>query len=157
MIQRIQTIYLLLAFLCAAGLFFMPVYSVQTQDPGIFNLMDDHTLDIFDHILLFLLALAAALLSLINIFLFRNRKLQIAIGKGVIWSTIIFMISTALFLYFEFAGAREAAYEAGILFESEGRFRYGVLLPFLVVIFAVLAVRNIRKDEALVRSTERLI
>ncbi len=119
--------------------------------------MDDHTLDIFDHILLFLLALAAALLSLINIFLFRNRKLQIAIGKGVIWSTIIFMISTALFLYFEFAGAREAAYEAGILFESEGRFRYGVLLPFLVVIFAVLAVRNIRKDEALVRSTERLI
>jgi len=157
MIQRIQSIYLFLAFVCALGLFIWPIYTVSTDEPYLFNRMSDEVFNIFDSILLLALSAAAAALSIINIFLYRNRKLQMSIGRGVVWATFIFMAATAGLLYLEFDTARETAYEAGILFESDGRFRVGVLLPFLIIIFSVLAVRNIKKDEKLVKSTERLI
>ncbi|MEN8835303.1 MAG: DUF4293 domain-containing protein [Polaribacter sp.] len=142
MIQRIQSIYLLLASIVSGGLIF--VFNLwNTIKEKIF------VVDLFLREALFfkvipLLFLASAILSLIALFLFKNRKLQFVIGRIIILINL-FLLGLLMCLSLNLSGETVVS-EKGI----------GMFLPILVVLLIVFANKAIKKDEDLVKSVDRL-
>lgn len=135
MIQRIQTLYLLLAAGISAGLIF--VFHLWTTNEGVkFHAQDDMVyLGLF---------LGSAVLSLISIFMYKNRQTQFVLGR---LNMILNVILLGFFVYQSLNVSGEAdVSEKGI----------GVLLPVLSIVLLVLANRAIKKDEDLVKSVDRL-
>ncbi|HMG15954.1 MAG TPA: DUF4293 domain-containing protein [Saprospiraceae bacterium] len=149
MIQRIQSIFLLLASLFVLSLF-MPSVALATADmsksailpaflqDGIFNLKDSD--------LLLFLVLGAGVLALISIFLFKNRKTQMKIVALM----MIVSLAVAVIAFWLFYHNTEN------IKEGVAHLDYGMAGPFLSIIFGSLANRAIRKDEKLVKSMDRL-
>ena len=144
MIQRIQTIFLLLAALAFFSLFGLDFASSNAEHAGF---LSDKAFDIQDHIALTVLAGLGGVLALVTIFLFNNRKLQLRLGYGVILLAIALPVVAIALFYGQFN-----ALPSGV------KLTYGIGLaaPVLSLIFGVLANRFINKDEKLVRSMDRL-
>ena len=135
MLQRIQTIYLLIAAGISAGLIF--VFDLWITNEGVsFFAKDD---------LLYLgLFCGSTVLSLIAIFMFKNRKSQFVMGR---LNIILNFILLGLFVYRSLNLSGETTVsEKGI----------GILLPIFSIVFLVLANKAIKKDEELVKSVDRL-
>ena len=139
MLQRIQTLYLTTALVCTGLLFYFPVWS-SGESTGL------GTYGAGSHLTLFLLTTILGTVQLISIFLFRNRKLQLTFcWLGLLMA--MSYISLVLILY---------------ILENQGmtNFSYGIqlgsILPIAIILFKYLAIRNIRKDEELIRSMNRL-
>ena len=86
MIQRIQTVYLLIAFVIMGILPF--IFPLETTKAGVV-FAKDHMVDLA-------LFLGSAALSLITIFLFNNRKLQFVLCR---LNLILNLILLGLFVY----------------------------------------------------------
>ena len=135
MIQRIQTLYLLIATAISAGLIFVfDLYKVKNQ--ALVFAKDDY---------LYLgLFLGSALLSLISIFSYKNRKSQFVLGR---LNIILNFILLGVFVYQSLNLSGETLVsEKGI----------GLILPIFSIVFLVLANKAIKKDEDLVKSVDRL-
>ena len=135
MIQRIQTLYLLLAAGISGGLIF--VFNLWTNNEGVkVFAQDDYTyLGLF---------LGSALLSLISIFRFKNRKSQFMLGRLNIILNFI-LLGFFVYLSLNLSGGTDVP-EKGI----------GMLLPIFSIVCLVLANKAIKKDEDLVKSVDRL-
>ena len=136
MIQRIQTIYLLISAGISAGLTFV-FHLWTTLKETFFFAKDD--------MVYFGLFLGSAALSLISIFMFKNRKSQFMLGR---LNIILNFILLGLFVYrsLNLSGETSDVSEKGI----------GMLLPIISIVFLVLANKAIKKDEDLVKSVDRL-
>lgn len=134
MLQRIQTVYLLLAVLVSGVLpFFVSVYTENGE--AVTVLTNTMYLIAFEIV---------AVLALIAIFLFKNRKNQFVLNR----LNIIFnLILLGVFVYrsLTLSGESEIS-EKGI----------GMFLPIISIVFLVLANKAIKKDEDLVKSVDRL-
>jgi hypothetical protein len=135
MIQRIQTLYLLLAVVISAGLIF--VFDLWTNNEGVkVFALDDYTyLGLF---------LGSAVLSLVSIFRFKHRKSQFVMGR---LNIILNFILLGFFVYqsLNLSGETNVS-EKGI----------GMLLPVFSIVCLALANKAIKKDEDLVKSVDRL-
>jgi len=89
--------------------------------------------------------IASAILALIAIFMFKNRKFQFVLGR---LNIILNFILLGLFVYrsLSISGETSDVSEKGI----------GILLPIFSIVFLVLANKAIKKDEDLVKSVDRL-
>jgi len=136
MIQRIQTIYLLIVAGISAGLIFLFNLWVTIEELVVFAK---------DEIVYFSMFMASAILALIAIFMFKNRKFQFVLGR---LNIILNFILLGLFVYrsLSISGETSDVSEKGI----------GILLPIFSIVFLVLANKAIKKDEDLVKSVERL-
>jgi hypothetical protein len=137
-IQRIQSVYLLLASIIGGSLFALPFATGPQQKEGIFV---DGLLDVNDNMGLFTLAILVALLALSTIFLYNNRVLQMNLNK------LNIVLSLALFGF------------AGYLFYSVSTVAtigVGLFSPLLFIVFVAMANKNIKGDEKLVRDSNRL-
>ena len=135
MLQRIQTVYLLLSAVISAGLIF--VFQLWTTQSG----QPFYAQDNLFYIGLFI---TSAVLSLISIFSYKNRKSQFVLGR---LNIILNFILLGLFVYQSLNISGEAnVSEKGI----------GILLPIFSIVFLVLANKAIKKDEELVKSVDRL-
>ncbi|WP_299058709.1 DUF4293 domain-containing protein [uncultured Polaribacter sp.] len=142
MIQRIQSIYLLIATAISGGLIF------------VFDLWNNlkvavFALDLFTRESLLLkvipvLFLLSAMVSFLSIFLFKNRKLQFVVGRLVILINL-FLLGLLIYVSLTLPGEISIS-EKGI----------GMFLPILVILLIVLANKAIKKDEDLVKSVDRL-
>jgi hypothetical protein len=92
-----------------------------------------------------IIVILVAVLSLITIFLFKNRKLQLLFS--VILTGLISVLILVSFYY-----------SYSVISEYDATFVPGVkmALPFLQLIFSILAYRGIKKDDQLVKSYDRL-
>jgi len=144
MIQRIQTIFLLLAALAFFSLFGLDFLSsnINTQ-----QFLADKSFDIQDHIALTVLAALGGVLALATIFLFENRSLQMRFGYLVMLLSIALPAVAAILFYQEWSGISNTA---------KLTLQLGLAAPALSLIFSILANRFIRKDEKLVKSMDRL-
>jgi hypothetical protein len=99
-----------------------------------------------ESLLLFANDIIAAVLAVIAIFLFKNRSTQIKFtGFGIIASIILIALEVWKIGEFEAANG-----------SIKGTYYWGALLPIAMAIFFVLAAINIRKDNKLVKSLDRL-
>ncbi|MEZ5039147.1 MAG: DUF4293 domain-containing protein [Saprospiraceae bacterium] len=142
MIQRIQSIFLLLAAAAIFGLFGLPFAS--TNEPVAASpLFADQKYNILDHTALLGLFVLAGLLCFLAIFLFKQRKWQMRLSIGAILGTLAGLAVTGVFFSQDSAAASASI---GI----------GIGLPVIAIIFVMLAYQYIKKDEALVKSMDRL-
>lgn len=135
MLQRIQSVYLLLAAANSLGLIF--VFHLWITNEG--NIVYAQ-----DKILYFVAFITSSVLSIITIFLFKNRKLQFVLGR---LNIILNFLLLGFFVYLSLNISGETVVsEKGI----------GVFLPIISIVFLALANKAIKKDEDLVKSVDRL-
>jgi glucan phosphoethanolaminetransferase (alkaline phosphatase superfamily) len=144
MIQRIQSIFLLLAAGGAFGVFAAPFATTQEAAQG--TVFADTVFNVQDHLGLIVLFALAGLLALVGIFLFKNRKLQM---RMAIFAFIANLAAVALGAYF-FIQAEQTMGDRNV------QATVGAYLPIATFIFTLLAYRFIKKDEQLVKSMDRL-
>lgn len=136
MIQRIQTIYLLLAFVATGILpFVFPLWTV-TGGKDYFFMQNQ----------IYVIALGlSTTLTLLSIVSYKKRQNQFVIGR---LNIILNLILLGLFVYrsLNLSGETPAVSEKGI----------GMFLPVLAIVLLVLANKAIKKDEDLVKSVDRL-
>ena len=142
MIQRVQTVYLLMASIMSGVLIF--VFNLwKSIEKSIFAL-DLLTSESNLLKLIPILFLVAASLAFVAIFIFKNRKLQFVVGRFTI---LINLILLGLLIYVSLTLPGEASVsEKGI----------GMFIPILAILLLVLANKAIKKDEDLVKSVDRL-
>jgi len=144
MIQRIQSIFLLLASGSAFSLFAFPFASAGNV--GTTSIFADGLYNIMDNIGLIVLFCLAGALSFIAIFLFKDRKKQLLLGRIAITANIIGLVLAVILFMNDNQMASDVTPDDG----------FGAYLPFLFLVFAFFANYFINKDEKLVRSMDRL-
>jgi hypothetical protein len=146
MIQRIQTIFLLLSGAAFAALLLYPFATSAPVAQLANHFFADGEYSIMDNLVLELMVLAGVLLAFVNIFLFRKRKTQVKIGYLLVILSILIPVVAYLYFTNQAVTLGESAIEDGP----------GIYLPIVSLVFALLANRFIRKDEKLVNSMDRL-
>jgi hypothetical protein len=156
MIQRIQTLFLAAIVLLGVAAFFLPIMSF-TNDGATFimNLYKTVASEDFTIILTKNMGVGAMqgivqLTALATLLLFKNRSLQIKIGKLTIL-LIAFQIA-AIVMYSDTVKSLLGTNPEAVIID----FNFGAILPVLSLICAYLAVHFIKKDDKLVRSADRL-
>jgi Domain of unknown function (DUF4293) len=146
MIQRIQTIYLLAAAALLGGAYFLPFAQANVAPEGLLvanTAFADGQLTLNDSQGGLGSVIVAAIFCIIAIFRYSNRLRQLSsVWVGFLGA----LIGSGLMAYEFFGGAPPVKAALGV----------GGLLPIAAMICMLLAVRAIRKDEALVKSIDRL-
>jgi hypothetical protein len=148
MIQRVQSIYLLLAaiFFCTA--FFLPFLTIDMSGSGVLQpALSDGRFDYADNIGILGLAVLGSVLSIAAIFMFSNRLLQSKL------SALITLVAALMFVLAAIAGQ---ALRTHIAEGDSVQFGLGWMAPLGAILFSRLAAQAIRKDEQLVKSMDRL-
>lgn len=136
MIQRIQTVYLILTFIATGVLvFFFPLWTLNNGKA--FYFMQDQF-----YTVLFGLSSTLTIVSIIS---YKKRQNQFVMGR---LNIILNLILLGLFVYrsLNLSGEIIAVSEKGI----------GMFLPIVAIVLLVLANKAIKKDEDLVKSVDRL-
>jgi len=149
MIQRIQSVYLLLAALALVLMYFFPIANFY-GDLHYFYLslggISDNTHVSINTIPLLVMAAVIIVLIFTGIFTYKNRLLQIKILRFGVLLNLAFII----ILYFGYIDniVKKA--------DVEVQYKVGVYFPLLVLVFLILAIRGVMQDEKKVRAADRL-
>ncbi|MCF8217487.1 MAG: DUF4293 domain-containing protein [Bacteroidales bacterium] len=154
MIQRIQTVYMFLGVLVTAAIFLVPIASFGTADGEMFQYKLMNFDSVFDLglkqqqlITPVITNWLTGLLLLVNIFLYKNRKLQ----KRILMIIVVINLAT---LGSSFYVADQIERLSTIA--SQATYQIGIYLPLVNMVLLVLANNAIRKDDKLVKSADRL-
>jgi len=156
MIQRVQTIWLLLASVTLFGLFIFPYVNYidlvglgkKIYVSGVFSAVNGEAVKQESFILQMIVAALVAAFPLFIIFKFKDRKLQIRL----VFLAIVLIILLAIWMYVA------AGNILSLTSQFLGANNIGIgffLLPISIILLS-LALGAIRKDEKLIKSAERL-
>lgn len=152
MIQRIQTLYLLIAFALGIVFLFSPLASFSISDLMVelkvmdFNEISDMNQGMFvDTMPLVIVVLIFVILTAVSILLYKNRALQMKlVGFGFLINTVLIILG---FWYTDTMADKV---------NTQPDYEYGAIVPAVSLIFLFMAMRGIRKDTKLLRSMDRL-
>lgn len=153
MIQRIQTVYLLIIVILMATTLFLPLATLgigsdfcRFDATGLSTIAGEQSELIYPAWALFALAAVIALIAMVTIFLFRRRILQIRL---CIFNALLMLGFYGLVVYqlWDIKQIVEAYSFSG---------KIALTFPLISLILDYLAIRNIGADEVLVRSLDRL-
>lgn len=146
MIQRIQTVFILVSAILVTSLYKLKFAELSVNGElhtftaqGIYN----GEAMVFDGLPLSLFIGIIAVLHVIIIFMYKKRLLQI---RMLAFSIILLLGLFGMFFYFTYAGFDGA----------KVAFKIPVAFPIVAIILDYLAIRAIGKDEALIRSLNRI-
>ncbi len=144
MIQRIQSIFYLLAALAFGGLF---KFAFASSEEAIPQYLSDQTYNIHDHIAIIILVVLGLIGAIAAIFLYKNRSLQLKSGYVVVAVSVLIPSVAFLLLYLEKSVLNsEVGIHPGI----------GLYLPIGALLFGILGNRFVKKDDKIVKSMDRL-
>jgi glucan phosphoethanolaminetransferase (alkaline phosphatase superfamily) len=151
--QRVQTIFLAVTVACLVAMIFFPIWEVKTETTRLTlyplyyraQLGDAISEIYFPYCVTAILALAAATIALIEIQKFENRLLQMKLGA----LNSLFISGCGFAAVFFFIKLQKAA-------QAQGNLGLALYLPFAALLLNSVANRFIRKDEKLVKDSERL-
>ena len=141
MIQRIQSIFLLLAAGASFGALATPFANAKGAVQN--AIFADQVYNVQDNPALLIVFALAGVLAVASIFLFKNRATQSRIAIVALVANLGGLAFAVIFLLQQVSFASVAL-------------SVGIFLPLVAGLFIWLAQRNIRKDEKLVRSMDRL-
>jgi uncharacterized membrane protein len=140
MLQRMQSIWLLLAAICAFLTIKFSFYSGNIQVSG--QPISFQYLTAEFNIWILIVTIALVCIGAIDIFLFKNRKLQ---GRLAVLGIVLSLLN--IFLYLK---------EIHRFVENQGSHTITSIFVFIIPVFFFLAWRGIYKDQRLVKSLDRL-
>lgn len=145
MIQRIQTLWLALATIFNALLFFIPIYKYNFPNQ-VYSPWQVEKVTSF--IPLFIVAAVITVLPFVAIFLFKNRSRQ----KSMVWISFVSILSFLSIVLMRVNNLKSGT-------PTPGNFQYsipGILVTVVAAICLIMAIRGIRRDDKLVKSMDRL-
>lgn len=154
MIQRIQTLYLLVIVILSGFIIFTPIADLINQYDKLIYIVDFKGISLvkptgntLESNIWGLTAISTVvpIISLITIFSFKNRIKQIRLSV----INMIFMLVFYIFLFFYIWSASNRLL-------TDWHLRITSILPIINLIFNYLAIGAIGKDEKLVKSLDRL-
>jgi peptidoglycan/LPS O-acetylase OafA/YrhL len=145
MLQRIQTVYLLIAASASGCVFALPFFKGAAGNGASF--FNDGLFDTQDHVSLMAMATIAILDAVITIFLFNNRKRQ---GLFCLLVGAVNLLLIAVMF-----GVLSTQVPLAEVF-NKFSLGLGAFMPLVATVFALLARRGILADDRLVRSSDRL-
>ena len=152
MIQRIQSVYLLIVLVLGICLFLVPFSKFINND--IIYTLNIYGLEqtsaqgkslVFNTIPIIITSVIFIILTFLSIFKYKNRKLQIKIGKVNI---VLQLLLISLIILYSFQSSKTT--EADIIF------RFGSIIPIINIILILLVNKAISKDEELRKSANRI-
>ena len=152
MIQRIQTLYLLLALILMGLLFYFPFAEILSGEGKLYTFKFDglhyiESLEVYVQTVPSIILLSAILaINVVVVFLFKKRIIQMRVA----FINMILMLGFVGLIYYyvkSFSGDLEAEAISYKIYD---------IFPFVAAILNYLAIRSIGKDEALVRSIDRI-
>lgn len=161
MIQRRQTIFMLISAIISALLFFMPLVSFNDGISvmkftifGIENPVETLTLSTSYTWPLIVLTVLMTLVPLIAIFLYKKRELQVKLCRLNMLSAVVFI--GLVFLYYEADIQAVIAAVEGDEYHLDVAYFIGMVIPLVYIVLQILAIRGIKKDIELLKSIDRL-
>lgn len=145
MIQRIQTVFLLLAIIALSLFLWLPLIQLEATNYTEAIAGWDVRHYMFGYIVWMnaILTGVAIAFALIAVFLFGNRKLQ----SLLCWFSLLFTISASALVYYKYQTK---------VFMGDVILTWWNVLPLAAIALLILAIVFIRKDENLVKSLDRL-
>lgn len=161
MLQRIQTVYLLVTLILSILLFFVPMGGFQQLTEGIIHDFDytvvgltekyDSVSQIFSYSwALLCLMVLILIVNVIGIFLYKNRVFQMRFN---LLNILLNIGIYPLFFLFAWGSSQNVAQTGG---NVEINYYFPIVFPIINILLTYLAIRAIGKDEALVRSLDRI-
>ena len=139
MLQRIQTIWLLAA---SAAAFITLKLSFFSGNKYVDNIKTFEELNGMSHVILMILTVALAVASLIIIFLYKDRKMQLKLTIAAFALSLL-----NLFVYYM---------QIKKFIPAEGKISITAIVAIIIPALILLAARAIWKDEQLIKSVDRL-
>ena len=146
-IQRIQTLYLLLAVLFMTIFLFVPFGYTTFAEAGDAAVDVWHPLDIVG---LLVPTCAAIFLMIVAVFLFKSQSTQRLV---VIFSLLLTIATIGVVIYFMVSGFVDSNPAVNVVKTSWG---WGVLLPVCAIVLQIAAICGINRDMKLLASYDRL-
>ena len=150
MIQRIQSVYLFLAVVVLGLLFFFPLANFSNnQDIIIFSIKGFSRFSPLEQTPtwpLLVINTLSIVLTIVAIVLFKNRPLQIRLTRFALMLNLGFIALT----YFVYGDHLAKVIKMPVNYEL------GSFLPVIALVFHVLAIYAINKDERLIKSIDRI-
>ena len=151
MIQRIQSLYLLAVAALMATAFFTPLayFAAGVEEYKLYAFSLQGAQESYSTIYMGVIVALAAIIPFVNIFLFKNRLLQIRLCAvelmllvgSAIFMAIYYFLSNRMFSQLEF---------------SAHGFHIAIIFPLIALVLDYLALRAIFRDEMLVKSLDRI-
>jgi peptidoglycan/LPS O-acetylase OafA/YrhL len=135
MIQRIQSVWLLLASIVSFLTLKVSFYSGTYLPDNLY-----HQLNGTENMTLMIPTIALGVLTLITIFLFKNRITQL-------WLCIVGILLDVLLVFLYFQTTKDF---------TRGDYAFTAVLHVIIIAALVLAARGINKDEKLIKDSNRL-
>lgn len=152
MIQRIQSVWLLLAAIFSATML-MDWYTGYVYKADIPSGMAGSTVrtwTVTEHFPSLIIVVVMILTSLIAVFMFKNRKRQ----RGIVLAGVLACIGFIGVNLGRINHLQETITPSPV--SGSGSYMPASVMPAVVIVFLVLAITGIRKDDKLVRSMDRL-
>ncbi len=164
MIQRVQTIFLMLIALCMGLMLAYYIWGELIPDQNrvisfsafkmevidtqgtLQNVSDDVVVDSQNTWYIGALAILSVITAMFSIFMFKNRLTQMKLGA----LNSLFMVATLAISYLHINRFEK------IFPETVGQTQLGFFLPVAAMLLNMIANRFIRKDEKLVKSVDRI-
>ena len=148
MIQRVQSIYLLITAIIMLAMIFLPVMEFSRGDQvQILSLLSLGAYSALPKFVLPAIVMFASILAFITIFIYKNRKMQIQI---CCWVLILDILIYALIFYSY--NAFSDIVESGTFFFP----KIAISFPLISLLLVCMAISAIKKDDRLVSSLGRL-
>ncbi len=157
MLQRVQSLYLSLAFILIVLTFVFPVvnysfygnniqgYHFSTANNELLILKLNEAGSVFFMVLMVFLLAAVGIMSLVSVFMYKKRVMQNIVVASAVLLNVVFIIC----MYFFIDGLETKL-------SSKAHPEIGAVFPLIAVVLMYLAGKAIRKDEARVRAADRL-
>jgi len=155
MIQRIQSLYLFVVAVACTLLFFFPMIDYIDPGKGTYKLfaigMKSYSdlpglLFFWETLPLLVLVIVSLVMALITIFLYKKRRIQFQLVNINILLNVV-LVALVFLLYSRIFENR---------LQIPSNYQFGMYIPLISLVFLVLASRSIRKDDSLVKSSDRL-
>lgn len=157
MIQRIQTIYLLIVAALVAVTLFMPLATFSSADTQLvlraFDVQTAAGESVQPTLYLGILLSLACVVPLVTIFLFKRRLLQIRLCVVEIVLLIGCAVMEGVYYYLTNRAFEAAVDPQSVMLAGP---KPAIALPVICLLFAYLALRAIFRDEMLVRAADRI-
>ena len=151
MIQRIQTLYLLAVAALMAAAVFTPLayFAAGVEEYKLYAFALKSATTEYSTIYMGVIVALAAIIPLVNIFLFKNRLLQIRLCAV----ELVLLVGSAVFMAIYYFLSNRMCSQ--VEFSAHGM-HIAIIFPLIAIIFDYFALRAIFKDEMLVKSLDRI-
>ena len=161
MIQRKQSIYLALAFICVTLLLFFPIFNIEYSRleetaKGTFGAYGMHFGEEgSSDFPLYVLFIVMALLTAAGILMYKDRKKQLMLCRLNLVFHVLIAFSLSVFFYLG-----KSMVEENLKAKGFGDISFSMDIGFFLLIasipFLILAIRGIKQDEQLLKSIDRI-